>query len=338
MTVFYLQINLPNGNSNNLIVCTYENIFQSLSIAALLGLFVPFISSCSDDEEVFNEWNATYVSLQRNDYLSGNVKKFNLTHDANGIGGDEIKMAFTVKTQKAVSTDMVIALSAKSETEGLDASQIVLSSSQVTLKEGQMTSEEITATVDPTIFASIMEKTSFSFSVSISNVTTNDKNTVISSSLSTLPVIINKAAYCNLKSGIPSNSQLISNRAGWIINVEEGVEGAPNNLIDGKTGTDVALNNKGFWFTVDLGEAKVLTGIKTNHWANAYAPREVEILQSENGTTWKSLSSLAISGGTQNITFISPITTRYLKYQIITISTNGRTDVTEFNVYEPKNE
>lgn len=42
--------------------------------------------------------------------------------------------------------------------------------------------------------------------------------------------------------------------------------------------------------------------------------------------------------GTQNITFISPITTRYLKYQIITISTNGRTDVTEFNVYEPKNE
>ena len=222
-----------------------KNIFQSLSIATLLGLFVPFISFCSDDEEVFNEWNATYVSLQRNDYLSGNVKKFNLTHDANGIGGDEIKMAFTVKTQKAVSTDIVITLSAKSETEGLDASQIVLSSSQVTLKEGQMTSEEITATVDPTIFASIMEKTSFSFSVSISNVTTNDKNTVISSSLSTLPAIINKAAYCNLKSGTPDNSQLINNRAGWIINVEEGVEGAPNNLIDGKTGTDVALNNKG---------------------------------------------------------------------------------------------
>ena len=184
-----------------------------------------------------------------------------------------------------------------------------------------------------------MEKTSFSFSVSISNVTTNDKNTVISSNLSILPVIINKAAYCNLKSGTPSNSQLISNRAGWIVNVEEGVDGAPNNLIDGKTGTDVALNNKGFWFTVDLGETKVLTGIKTNHWGNAYAPREVEILQSENGTTWKSLSSLAISpGGTQNITFISPITTRYLKYQIITISTNGRTDVTEFNVYEPKSE
>ena len=32
-----------------------KNIFQSLSIATLLGLFVPFISSCSDDEEVFDE-------------------------------------------------------------------------------------------------------------------------------------------------------------------------------------------------------------------------------------------------------------------------------------------
>lgn len=138
-----------------------KNIFQSLSIATLLGLFVPFISSCSDDEEVFNEWNATYVSLQRNDYLSGDVKKFNLTHDANGVGGDEIKMVFTVKTQKAVSTDMVVTLNVNSETEGLDANQITLSSSQVTLKEGQMISEEITATVEPAIFASVMEKTSF---------------------------------------------------------------------------------------------------------------------------------------------------------------------------------
>ena len=134
-----------------------KNIFQSLSIATLLGLFVPFISSCSDDEEVFNEWNATYVSLQRNDYLSGDVKKFNLTHDANGVGGDEIKMVFTVKTQKAVSTDMVVTLNVNSETEGLDANQITLSSSQVTLKEGQMISEEITATVEPAIYASVKE-------------------------------------------------------------------------------------------------------------------------------------------------------------------------------------
>lgn len=314
-----------------------KNIFQSLFIAALLSLLIPFVSSCKEDEEVFNEWNATYVSLQRNDYLSGNVKTFNLSHDAEGISGDEIKMSFTVKTQQPAVADIVVTLAAKSETEGLDASQISFSIPQVTLKKGQMVSEEVIATVDRTIFADSMEKMSYSFSVSISNIATNDRNTVISRYLNTLPVIINKSAYNNLKSGIPANSQLISNRSSWIINVEEGVEGSGDRLIDGGS-SDIARNNAGFWFTVDFGEAKVLTGIKTNHWSPAYAPREVEIFQSVDGTTWKSLSTLATSGSAQNITFISPITTRYLKYQILTISTNGRTDITEFNAYESKSE
>lgn len=314
-----------------------KNIFQSLAIAALLSLFIPFISSCKDDEEVFNEWNATYVSLQRNDYLSGNVKTFNLTHNAEGVKGDEIKMAFIIKTQQPALADIVATLGVKSETEGLDANQITLSLPQVTLKAGQMASEEITATVDPEIFADIMEKSSFSFSVSIDNISTTDCNTAISDYLSTLPVTINKAAFLNLKTGTPSNSKLISDRSGWVINVEEGVEGSGKNLVDG-TNSDIALNNKGFWFTVDLGEDKLLTGIKTGHYGYAYAPRQVEILQSEDGVTWKSLSSLATSGTTQYLTFISPITTRFLKYQILTIASSGRTDVTEFNVYEPKSE
>ena len=58
---------------------------------------------------------------------------------------------------------MVVTLSVNSETEGLDANQITLSSSQVTLKEGQMISEEITATVEPAIFASVMEENKFFF-------------------------------------------------------------------------------------------------------------------------------------------------------------------------------
>lgn len=85
-----------------------KNIFQSLSIATLLGLFVPFISSCSDDEDVFNEWNATYVSLQRNDYLSGKCKKVQ-SDSMMQMESEEMKLRWllTVKTQKAVSTDMV---------------------------------------------------------------------------------------------------------------------------------------------------------------------------------------------------------------------------------------
>ena len=137
------------------------------------------------------------------------MKTFSLTHDAEGVRGDEIKMAFTLKVQQPASADIIATLGVKSETEGLDANQISLSLPQVTLKAGQIISEEITATVDPEIFADIMEKSSFSFSVSISNIATTDGNTVISSNLRTLPVTINKAAFLNLKTGTPPNLSLI---------------------------------------------------------------------------------------------------------------------------------
>ena len=52
-------------------------------MAALSLGAAPFVTSCSDDEEA-DEWNATYVYLQREDYLVSNVKTFNLTHDAEG--------------------------------------------------------------------------------------------------------------------------------------------------------------------------------------------------------------------------------------------------------------
>ena len=61
----------------------------------------------------------------------------------------------------------------------------------------------------------------------------------------------------------------------------------------------------------------------------------MEIFQSDDGATWDSMNTLAVSGATQYITFISPITTRYIKYQIIGIASNNRTDITEFNLYEP---
>lgn len=79
-----------------------KNFYKLILMAALSLGAAPFVTSCSDDEEA-DEWNATYVYLQREDYLVSNVKTFNLTHDAEGIGGDEISMTFAAKTQKPVS-------------------------------------------------------------------------------------------------------------------------------------------------------------------------------------------------------------------------------------------
>lgn len=50
-----------------------KNFYKLILMAALSLGAAPFVTSCSDDEEA-DEWNATYVYLQREDYLVSNVK------------------------------------------------------------------------------------------------------------------------------------------------------------------------------------------------------------------------------------------------------------------------
>ena len=78
-------------------------------------------------------------------------------------------------------------------------------------------------------------------------------------------------------------------------------------LIDGNGGSDVAMDNSGFWITVDLGSKKTVTGIKTQHWSSGYAPSKVVIYISEDGNKWKSMGDIRTSGSTQNISLKVPM-------------------------------
>lgn len=307
-----------------------RNIFWVFTIAILA---LPCYVACSDsDDGEANEWNANYIYLERDNNLK--PAAFSLKHTAEGITGSEVTSTFKIKVQKSVDKDIKATLSLSSGSIPLE--NIKLTTNSVVIKAGETVSEDVIVNVLDWSFAKdTEEETTYDFNVVIDDVQTNAFNTVVSPVQRTFKVSVTKETYNNLAKGQPANSQLISDRSGWVINVEKGVEGAASNLIDGSS-SDIARNSEGFWFTVDFGEAKVLTGIKTSHWGSSYAPRKVEVFQSEDGATWKSLSTLAISGSTQNITFISPITTRYLKYQILTIASSGRTDITEFNAYEPK--
>lgn len=86
--------------------------------------------------------------------------------------------------------------------------------------------------------------------------------------------------------------------------------------------------------TLDLGAETTMLGANTRHWGSGYAPRSIEVLTSPDNATWKSHGTLAVSGGTQNWRFLKPVTARYLRYRVM--SPNGRTDVTEFNIYVAK--
>ena len=83
----------------------------------------------------------------------------------------------------------------------------------------------------------------------VGSIQTNAPNTLISPAQKAFKVNVTKATYLNLANGEPANSQLISDRSGWKINVEKGVEGAGKNLIDG-TSSDLARDAEGFWLSL----------------------------------------------------------------------------------------
>lgn len=312
-----------------------KKLYKLICMTALILGAAPFITSCSDDEDS-DEWNATYVYLQRNDYLVGNVKTFNLTHNAEGVGGDEISMTFAAKTQKPVKKDVIVNLGVKSNSEELDVNKISLSSPQVTIKAGQQVSEEITATIDREIFGAIDDKASFSFSVSISDISTNNGNTIISSNLNALPVAVNKSAFLNLESAVPADSQLWTAKTEWSFTFQDGVENQNTNSVIGNGSSDVATDGVPFWLIVDLKAVKTIKGIQSKHWSASYAPTQIEVFSSDNGSSWKSMGILTTKGGTQNVAFISPVQTRYLKYQMLKVP--KRVDLTAFYVYIPSEE
>ncbi|NMA72724.1 MAG: hypothetical protein GX963_00880 [Bacteroidales bacterium] len=294
---------------------------------------ITLFTSCNDDDDVVDEWAYNRVYLQTNDYESG-VKIFNLTHDAEKIQGDEISIVFNVKMQKPINEDLIVYLKAESETENLNEEDILFSSKQAVIKSGEKISEEITVTVDHSTFSTIEDKISVSFSIVIEKIETSDKNTIISNNLRFLSGLVNKTALLNLKTGTPTESKIVRDKTQWDFVFMEGVENPNSNSVAGTGNSDVATNGVPFWLTVDFKEVKTITGIQTKHWGSTYAPKSIEVYTSNDGETWKSLGVLDTGGSqTQNITFITPLQTRYLKYQMLTVP--NRVDITYFYIYIP---
>lgn len=311
-----------------------KKYYKLMTMAVCLIGSLSFVSCNDDDDE--NEWNATYVYLERTDNLA-KPKTFNLTHEPTGeIGGDEITMTFTAKTQKPVSSDVTVELEVASGSEAFKVDQIKIDSPKAVIKAGQQVSEVITINVDRSIFSGIDDKINYAFNVSISKMTTDNSNTFISKNLKALHATINKPAYLNLKKGTPENSQLWQANTEWNIVFQDGIkiDNLDKNAIIGNSGDDVATDGIPFWFTVDFKEVKTVNGIQTEHWGDNFAPTQIEVFRSENGSTWKSMGILNTSGYTQDITFINPIQTRYLKYQMLEVP--KRVDITSFSVYIPE--
>lgn len=310
--------------------------YQLILMIFLLAGISSGLSSCKDDESSENEWNATYVYIQRNDYLVLNNSTFTLKHSPGGIAGN-VEITFKLKVQKPAAKDITGILQV-SGTGDIPLSAFSLNTDQPVIKAGETESEDIILSLSDTGKEELVQThdlLSGEFKIQLVNLQTENANTMIStnSALTSIAFSLTKQEYSinNLEKGTPENSHLMD-RTSWYVQVDPAAQGNATNVIDGNVYSDIAQDNAGFWITIDFQTPKTITGIVTNHWGNAYCPTQIELFTSDNGTEWKTMGTLDVQESIQYVKFISSVTTRHLKYQIVKYPI--RVDVTEINVYE----
>lgn len=301
-------------------------LFMIMLVTSITTLF----TSCNDDDEPTDEWSSTYAYIESNYFLRP-TSAFILDHTKDGevVGGEDVVIPFTVRLNQIAEKDVTLGIKVLSD--NIPAEAIKILNSQLSIKKGEYESAADSISIPDWTFAKDnSEKTSYSFTIAVS--TDNGDNYVtLSSNRSKANFEIIKNARCNMEIKVPEDAYLWKAKAGWSFAFQDGVENSGSNSVAGTGGSDVATNGVPFWVTVDLQDIFTITGIQTTHWASGYAPRQIEVYQSEDGENWKSLGVINTAGGKQNVAFITPIKTRYLKYQMLKVP--SRVDLTGLYVY-----
>lgn len=314
-----------------------KKFFHYILMAAFIGGTIPFSSCNDDDENQLNEWNMSYVSLLPADYLRP-IPSFTLKHIIDkGIEGS-VEFQVMATLQKPASQDVSVNIDATCD--GIAADKIVKSSDAAIIKAGNLKSEPVTISItDWSDIESVEEAAEYTLNIKVKDIVTGAVEVANSEFNQSVAVkIVKEQAKMEeflFFNQVPENSTLYTNATDWDFSFMDGVENAGSNSVAGTGGNNVATNGVPFWVSVDFKEVKKLTGIKTSHWSPVYAPSKVEILTSDNGSTWKSWGEVQTSGSYQTIAFKNVIETRYLKYQMVTVP--GRVDITKLHVYMSNN-
>lgn len=299
-----------------------KRIFRLITMAGLISLLIPSVSSCDDDENPISEWDMSYVTLLPADYLRP-TPSFTLKHvEEEGVEGS-VEYQFLAVVQKASNQDIKVNLAVTCD--GISEDNIDLTSRTAIIKAGSLKSDLITVSINKwDDLISIKEAADYTLNIKINGieaaaeVTSSGFNQEIS-------LKISKSAERK------KQKVLLTDPTKWLFTFMEGVENPNSNTVAGTGGNDVATSGVPFWLTVNFLEIKTLTGIQTRHWASGYAPKKIELFTSADGNSWTSIGVYETSGGSQTVNFEEHIKTRYLKYQMITVP--SRVDITRFYVY-----
>lgn len=221
--------------------------YQFILMIFLLAGISSGLSSCKDDKLSENEWNATYVYIQRNDYLILNNSTFTLKHSPGGIAGN-VEITFKLKIQKPADKDITGILQI-SGNGNIPVSTFSLNTDQPVIKAGETESEDIILSLSDNgkeELAQTHDLLSGEFKIQLVNLQTENANTMIStnSALTSISFSLTKQEFSinNLEIGTPEDSHLME-RTSWYVQVDPQAQGNASNVIDGNTYSDIAQDN-----------------------------------------------------------------------------------------------
>lgn len=320
----------------------FKYIDKCMAVAVALLSACSMVSCSDDDNAADDEWTATYVYLQRTDYLESDVKHFAVKHSALGLSGD-VSMDFSAKVQKPASHDITV----KVAVEGsellpsanyrlTDRQGNALASDMLTIKAGQLSSDTIRMTLgDMSPLESIDGSDTEVGSVKIEAVDTAEPHTLVATNpkMSQLDFSVDKGVKQNVEMGdVPEGSAEVP--ASSLSLTLQGTYwyGDASSLLDGTNNTYVLFYGSGEKsVTVDLGEEKTVTAIKAVWYGSYYAANNVTV-EVADGDGWKEVGTTDVSGGTQTMVLLNKPRTRYLYYRINSPS-NNYLYMTQLHVY-----
>lgn len=262
---------------------------------------------------------------------------FSLSHTADGVSGN---VTFTVMAMLSEASSENVTLSLAAECGGISSDNIVISPSEVTVTAGRILSDAVTVSIpDLSGFASEESAAEYTLTLSIS-----ESSVEIDAANSSVSVNISKSAlgevsfpefgngFLSISSSVglmEAGYSMDQNSTEWSFDFwttgGADLENPVDNTVTGTGSSDVACNNDLINFIVDFNDAKTLGGMYFQHWGSLYCPTSIRLSVSKDGTDWVEMGTVS-SSPQVHVAFAEPVTTRYLKYEMLGI-TGDRVDI-----------
>lgn len=300
----------------------FKHIKNYIPVAAAL-LSLGMFTACSDDDNVEqDEWTATYVYLQRTDFLESDSKEFSLVHTPLELSGN-VNMEFSAKIQKTSNHDISVEVGVEGS-ENLPSTSYrfvdregnQLASNTLTIKAGQTSSDTIRMVLDDlSPLAGIDGELTEKGCIKIDKIITDTPNTLVATNPKMkqldFSVFKDKKRYV-IMGNVPTGSVQVPLTAEALT-----VSGAkwntdPKSLVDGKSDSYVMFygdTEKGI--QIDLGEERTVTAIQTDYMYSSYGSSNVTVMCAD-GDEWKEIGTLDVTGATQIINLLGKPKSRYL--------------------------